>query len=556
MPLPALPIGISDFKSLRQKGLYYFDKSLLVEELMADGASVVLLPRPRRFGKTLNLSMLRYFFDCTQSCAELFGGLAITQSTAWGHQGQYPVIYFSFKELTKKTFTSNFELFKEQFQIMAEAHAYLLESDRLSVRDKDRLTLLLSREVPDALLHQGFTLLSRYLYQHHQKQVMLLIDEYDTPLIYAHTGGYYADMIDLMRSLLSSALKDNDYLAKGVVTGILRIAKESIFSGLNNMYTGTLLQKAYSQWFGLSQQEVKQALSVFDMQGHYTDIETWYNGYLFGGQPKYNPWSIISYLRHPEEGLRTHWVNTSNNELIGGLLGKAGNTTIKTVEALLQGQTVETTMREHTVFAELDRAEEETLFSFLVFSGYLKAQFSRQEMATRYYAVSIPNVEVQSLYTELLRVYLRVTDAGAVAEALLNNLLAGRAEELQTKLQQYVLSAFSHFDVAEPEAERVYHGFMLGVLAYLHTTHHVLSNRETGLGRADMLLVPRAEDDQRAYVLEFKQAPHPDKLAATAHNALQQITQKHYQAYIQDRGKTQICHYAIAFYGKLVVVYS
>ncbi len=554
MPRPALPIGVSDFKDLRQSGHFYVDKSLFIEELMTDGARVVLLPRPRRFGKTLNLSMLKYFFDCTGTYTALFHGLAITQTAAWQHHQQHPVISFSFKGLKRATYQKNYDLFQEQFQVMAEAHAYLLDSNQLSARDKDRLALLLSREVPEALLTEGFALLSRYLYQHHQQKVVVLLDEYDTPLIYAHTGGYYADMIDLMRSVLSAALKDNEFLAKGVVTGILRIAKESIFSGLNNLYTGTVLQQAYNNWFGLAPEEVQAALGAFGMAANYPDIEAWYNGYLFGNSPMYNPWSIISYLRNPEEGLKAHWVNTSSNDFVGELLGKAGDAAIKKIEAILQGQPVETPLKEHTVFAELDRPKDATLLSFLVFSGYLKASYTRQVNATKFYKVSIPNLEVQSLYSELLGNYLSTPDADTTGQPMLRHLLNGQVDELQSKLQQYIISAFSHYDVAEPQAERVYHGFMLGVLAYLHPTHFVLSNRETGLGRADMLLIPRKKTDSQAYILEFKQAPHPDQLNEVAQAALQQINHKQYQAYINDHGKTKIYHYAIAFYGKLVTV--
>ena len=399
-------------------------------------------------------------------------------------------------------------------------------------------------------------LMTKVLHRFHQKQVIVLLDEYDSPLIDAYHHGFYRETLNMVRNMLSEAFKDNSYVAKGVISGILRVAKESIFIGLNNLATSTVLDQDYSQWFGLSPAEVQQALADFEMANHYPEVEAWYNGYLFGGRPTYNPWSIISYLRSPEKGLVPHWVNTSSNELISQLLTKADNRTIQKIEALIQGQTVTTWLQEHTVFTDLDRANDTTLLSFLVFSGYIKAHFLKQEGRDRWFTVEVPNQEVLWLYETILGNNLSAQYSREGATELLQHLLAGRTEEFAHALQLYVISAFSYFDVSEPQAERIYHGFMLGVLAFLHTTHQVLSNRETGLGRAEMLLMPRKTDNPRAYVLEFKQAPSANQLDATAEAGLRQITNKLYHTHIKNQGKTQITLYAIAFYGKQLAVKS
>ncbi len=558
MPKYNLPIGNSDFKDVRQSGLYYIDKSLLIEELMASskGDKVVLLPRPRRFGKTLNLSMLHYFFDCTENNAELFNGLAITQSTAWQYQGQYPVLFLTLKDCKAPSWQRMQFKLADAIGYMCEPYRFLLQEGVLHPHEQTQLTALLNRTAPIDYLENSLKVLTNILYRYYQKQVVVLVDEYDSPLIEAYNQGYYPETLATVRNMLSEALKDNKYLVKGVITGILRVAKESIFSGLNNLVVGTVLDRYCNRWFGLSPDEVKQALGHFELASHYADIEAWYNGYLFGGQAVYNPWSIISYLRRPDKGFVPHWVNTSDNKIIGQLLGSAHNGTIQKIEALIQGQTVEATLEEHTVFADLEQAREESLLSFLVFSGYLKAQFLRQEIDLMYYRLEIPNVEVLSVYKLLLRPYLELPATKDISLTMLQNLLAGQTEALEAALQRYVLAAFSYYDVAEPQAERIYHGFMLGVLAFLHTTHQVLSNRETGLGRADMLLLPREAADNRAYVLEFKQAPTPEQLEATATAALQQISNKRYPTLIHDAGKTQTHHYAIAFCGKQLTVKS
>ncbi len=549
-----LPIGFSDFKDLRTSNRYYIDKSLFINELMADGAKVVLLPRPRRFGKTLNLSMLRYFFDCTENQTHLFQGLAITKTAAWPlHQGQYPVLFLSFKELKLDSFESNIKIFRRHLLREADKHQYLLQSTQLSQYDKASFKGLFEETDAD-LLTDSLLLLTKLLFQHHGKPVVLLLDEYDTPLINAYSNGWYNTMVTFMRNLLSAAFKDNQYLAKGVITGILRVAKESIFSGLNNIRTYTVAHQAYNTQFGLTATEVQQALASYGLAGHYAAVEAWYHGYLFGGTPIYNPWSIVNYLAAPAEGLQPYWVNTSNNDLIASMLASADNHTLQQIELIVQGQPVETRLNEHTVFADLDRAEATTLLTFLVFSGYLKAQLARQDDYHNYYQLALPNKEVKSVYSTILEEFLTAPISASASHELIQYLLMGQADAFTKTLQQYILAAFSYFDVAEPQAERVYHGFMLGVLALLHTTHQILSNRETGLGRADMLLMPRSANDNRAYVLEFKQAPGPEKLPATAQNALNQISNQRYTTLMTDQGKTQLLHYGIAFSGKQVYV--
>ncbi len=550
-----LPIGISDFKDLRQKQRYYVDKTLLAEELMDDSASVILLPRPRRFGKTLNLSMLRYFFNCAEDNAHLFNGLAITHSPAWAqHHGQYPVLYLTLKDCKALSWQQVQYKLAKAIGNMCAPYRHLLTEGVLHPHEQGQLEALLNLTANLSQLESSMQMLGEVLHRHYNKQVVMLIDEYDSPLIEAYQYNYYDPMRNTLRNLLSAALKDNAHLAKGVVTGILRVAKESLFSGLNNLKTATVLKKAYHNKFGFTNAEVQAMLNHFNLSTHYQPVEQWYNGYNFGGTAIYNPWSIVSFIDEAEEGPQPFWVNTSSNELIAQQFNRASAGALQKLDQLVQGISVESPVSEHTVFSDLERGNESTLFSFLLFSGYLKAELARTDNSQTWYRLSIPNVEVARVYNTLFRSYLNDPLGVDTSHNLLQELLHGAANAFATQLQHYVIEAFSYFDFAGQQPERVYHGFMLGLVAYLHDTHQISSNRETGLGRADMLIVPRDDNDAQGYVLEFKRAASPEAVEATATEALQQIKNKQYTTQLRQQGKTRMHQYAIAFYGKTLAV--
>jgi len=560
-----LPLGKDDFKNLRESQRYYVDKSLLIEEVVEDANDVIILPRPRRFGKTLSLSMLRYFFDCVpeagadaNSYAALFEGLSITQTPTWtAHQGKYPVLLLNLKDCKAPTWERMQKELANAIWRMCVPHKYLLHAGKgtWEETEKNDFQAVLEKRAPLEVIEQSILLLSTLLERYHEKKVIVLIDEYDSPLIHAYQRGYYEPIRDTLRQLLSQGLKSNKALSKGVITGILRVAKESIFSGLNNPTTATVLSHKYSNQFGFTPQELKDMLAYYKMEGHYAGIEQWYNGYLFGGQQIYNPWSILAYLDNPADGLKPYWVNTSENSLTTEQLERASDDTIQKLEMLVQGQAVETPLYEHVVFSELHQnPSTPTLFSFLVFSGYLKATLAGQRRRTQYYRVQIPNEEVLYTYEMVFGQYLEKTLDLTTTEEMLQSLLAGEVPLFTRWLQKYVITAFSHHDVGSPVPEKVYHGFMLGVLAFLFPTHQISSNRETGLGRADMLIIPRDAADERGYVLEFKQAPSHEALETTAQEALAQVAEKDYTTQLRDHGKTEHHHLGIAFWGKELAV--
>ena len=551
-----LPIGISDFKRLIDEGYTYVDKTLLVQEVIENGTHVALIPRPRRFGKTLNLSMLRYFFEKRkEDTSYLFKDLHIWKNATYRKlQGQFPVVFISLKDVKhpslEKTLGSLRALVAKEF----ERHGYLLEDDFLTAREKDRYNRILDEQSDHLLLEESLLLLSEWLHRYHKKRVILLVDEYDTPAHAAYVGKYYGPMIDVLRNWLSKGFKDNIHLERGVLTGILRIAKESIFSGANNISTFTILNETFRDKFGLLESEVKGLLENYNLVDKLPEIDKWYDGYRIGScSGIYNPWSVLKCIA--ESGvLAPYWVNTSDNALMKHLIAK-GTDDLKTdIEELLKGGIVEKTIEEGIIFPDLEKSPN-AIWALLLYSGYVTID------TTPSYGIPsrlrIPNIEVGELYKTLILDWFKTSIHEHKYRMLLSSLINGDVDTFSQLFQEFMISSVSVFDVPSEESEKIYHAFVLGVLIGLKDQYEVKSNRESGLGRYDVMLIPK-NNNQLGIIMEFKKVGRFEKidLETAVMSALQQIEDRQYAQELLDRGIQRILYLGFAFEGKQILIRS
>jgi hypothetical protein len=546
-----LPIGISNFKALIEGNYYYVDKTLLIKELLDKRSAVTLLPRPRRFGKTLNLSMLNYFFSNTEQAGHLFTKTAIAQHPdCMALQGQYPVIFITFKDIKVSNWRDAYE--KIQGVIISEY-------DRLQKTLMDTMTTT-ERAYVDQILagtalkdtyERSLQLLSTLLHRHYQKRIIILLDEYDAPIHAAFTHGYYKEMVEFIRNLFSAALKDNDALEFSVMTGILRTAKEGIFSGLNNLNVCTLLEQDFSDKFGFTQQEVDTLLTDYNMHHKSTEIKQWYNGYQFAHTTIYNPWSLLM-CTNKRGNLALYWVNTSDNTLVKMLITRSDEAVKTELESLLQGKTITKTIDESFVFPRMERSEI-AIWSLLVFSGYLTPR--KQELIEGRWqcTLAIPNREIVILYKDILHTSLQELVSEAGVRKLYEALSTGNGDLFQDIMQEYLLNSISFFDISDNEPEKSYHLFALGLLVTLQDTYEVISNRESGFGRYDIMLIPK-DLAKRGIIIEFKRAEKKENLTTAANNALKQIQAKQYVQDLKKRGVTLVTSFGIAFKGKKVLL--
>ncbi len=549
-----LPIGISDFNELIDGGYAYVDKTLLIQEIIEEGTKVALIPRLRRFGKTLNLSMLRYFFEKTKKdTSYLFKGLKIWKSKECRTmQGQFPVIFITLKDIKhsswEETFKSLCKLIADEFN----RHSYLQKGNILSAKEKADFRKILLEENDQSLIERSLLYLSTWLHRFHKKTVFLLIDEYDTPAHAAYLGGYYNILISFLRNWLSGGLKDNGSLERGVLTGILRIAKESIFSGLNNISTFTILNEGFRDKFGLLEPEVKQLLKDSGLSHLAPKIRKWYDGYRIGScSAIYNPWSVLKCIK--ENGvLAPYWVNTSDNALMKQLITKGGGNLKADIEELLRGGTVDKKIEDGIIFPELDKGTN-TIWSLLLYSGYLTLD------ATPSYGtpcrLRIPNLEIIELYKSMILDWFEKSIEEHRYRMLLDSLIGGDIKTFSRLFEEFMISSVSVFDVPSEESEKIYHAFVLGILVGLHGKYDVKSNRESGLGRYDVTLFPKNSNDL-GIVMEFKKVERSDKvgLKAAANSAIQQIKKKKYAQELLDRGIKRILYLGFAFKGKKVFI--
>lgn len=548
-----LPIGISDFKELIDSGSYYIDKSLLIKEIIEKGTKIALIPRLRRFGKTLNLSMLKYFFEKSEEdTSYLFKGLKIWQHPEYrSMQGQFPVIFITFKDIVHTTWANAFEHFQRIISEEFERHRYLLEGDRLSAEEKEDFLAIVGKRGSEVLTENSLKLLIKWMSFYHKQPTIILVDEYDAPVHLAYLNNYYGSLIGFLRNLLSNCLKDVSYLKNGVLTGILRIAKESIFSGLNNVSPFTILNDIFSDKFGLLEAEVKELLNYYTLSEKLPKIREWYDGYRVGSCGGiYNPWSVFQCISNGK--FAPYWINTSDNAIIKRLLIKGGSNLKADVEILLKDGVIEKKIEEGIIFPELDKSPL-IAWSLFVYTGYLTID------DTPSYGnpcrLKIPNIEVKELFQSIVVEWFDKSIDSDNYRLLLESLIVGEMATFARIFQHFMISSFSVFDIPFDESEKIYHAFVLGMLVGLKDKYDVRSNRESGYGRYDVVLFPKNSRDL-GIIMEFKKAEENEEknLEKVAKSAIKQIEEKKYSQELLDRGVHRILQIGFAFSGKKVVI--
>ncbi len=556
---PGIPIGFSDFRKLREPGIHYIDKTDFVAGVLAAVDEVLLFPRPRRFGKTVNLSTLRCFVEkSSEDRRPLFAGLAIEQRPkAWEHFQRYPVIFMTFKDVKATTFELALSAIRQEIARAYEAHRYLLQGETLSEEQKEKFLQILGTTGHETLYWGSLLELSAHLHRYHGEKVAILIDEYDTAIHAGFSAGYYDTIVLFFRNFLSGGLKDNPHLWKGVLTGILRIAKESIFSGLNTLSVYSMLRPAFSTSFGFTPDEVTRLAHAVGREAALPEMERWYNGYRFAGQVVYNPWSVLNFLASEDQVLRPYWLSTSSLDLVRSLLLERAGEHAGEIEALLRGKEITKLVDENVSLRDLP-PDADLVWGFLLFTGYLTATRVRQRDDLVEARLKIPNREVRAAYRTIFRTWLsQALGDGKRVHALARALLAGDAETAERLLQDMVLRSLSFHDTGRGpgEPERVYHAFMLGLLVWLGPRYRVSSNREAGYGRCDVMILPKVAG-QPGVVMELKTVDKqrretPAKAMAAA---LRQLRTRAYAAELRAAGAGPVWEIGVVFDGKQVKV--
>jgi len=600
-----IPIGIDDFKQLVEGNYYFADKSLLIKELLDSKAAVTLIPRPRRFGKTLNLSMIRYFFEkvvdrsypfdtfplavetlrvsgeeqfeskpihgddptssahaecffaekmyrsigAAQSRRPLFNGLKIEQHPdCMQEQGKYPIIWLTFKDVKTDIWVNCYEKTCRVIGAEFNRHFAALQPI-LNALETQRVQDIIAGTASQASYENALLDLSVYLERAYKTRVIILIDEYDAPIHAGYLNNYYDEVVNFMRGFMGAGLKGNSALNFGVMTGILRIAKESIFSGLNNLRVCTLVQDGYSNQFGFLEDEVKAILTYFGLEHHLDEVRQWYNGYQSGNYKIYNPWSIINLVDNKGK-IQAYWVNTSDNTLIKNLLKKCSPEMKEELEVLMKGDSVKKHIQENIVMPEIERSDE-VLWNFLLFCGYLTFENYQREDRSIFANFKIPNQEVLLSYETSFRNWFIESSGVRDYQRMLESLVEGHAEEFQDFFINLTKTTLSTFDVHKNEPEQFYHALVLGMLSSLSSSHEVRSNRESGWGRYDVMLIPK-DRSKLGVILEFKkvQTQKKETLESAAQNALKQIEEKQYAIELQALGISRVIKVGISFAGK------
>ena len=533
-------VGIEDFKKIIEEDCYYFDKTNYIEELLKDRTEIKLFTRPRRFGKTLNMSTLKYFFDVknAEENRKLFKNLYIEKSEYFKEQGEYPVIFITMKDLKKNTWEQMNFAVKSLISNLYNEFEFIRE--KLNEKDLIEFEKIWFKK-EDGDYDNSLRLLSEYLYNYYQKKVVLLIDEYDNPLVVANQNGYYKEAINFYRNLYSSALKTNSNLKMGVLTGIVQVAKEGIFSGLNNVITYNILKDKFETFFGLSEEEVEEALKYFEMTYEIEEVKRWYDGYKFGDIEVYNPWSIINYLS--DRGLQAYWVNTSDNALIYDNLKNSTVDVFNNLQTLFEGKEIKKEISPFFTFEELSKFD--GIWQLMVYNGYLKIS---KKLSNDEYMIKIPNYEIQTFFKKGFIDKFLVS--GNYFNPMMDALLDGDIEEFERRLQNIFLVNTSFYDL---KGEKVYHSLFLGMLIWLRDKYEVKSNGERGHGRYDAMLIP-LDKIKPAYLFEFKVSKTIKGLNAKAEEALTQIKEKQYDAGLKELGISKVYRIGIAFKGKNVKV--
>lgn len=538
-----LAIGVSDFKKIIEGDFYYFDKTKFIEEIIKDGSEVKLFARPRRFGKTLNMSMLKYFFDIEnkEENKEIFKNLYIEKTEAFKEQGQYPVIFLSLKDLKALTWEQMEKAIKSTISRLFSEYKYLLNDlDKFDTLTFENI-LLKNTELED--LKEALKFLTRILYEKYNKKVVVLIDEYDSPLVSAYINGYYEKAKDFFKTFYSTVLKDNSYLQMGVLTGIIRVIKAGIFSDLNNLRTYTILSEMYTNSYGLTEEEVVKSLKDYGIEQEISNVKDWYDGYKFGDSEVYNPWSILNFLDFKE--LRAYWVDTSGNDLIKDVLKNITKNTIEALERLFNGEGLKQNISGTSDLSKL--LSEDELWELMLFSGYLTVE---EKIDHKNYILRLPNKEIKELFrdTFLEKYFGRGSKLLYLMEALTEN----RIDEYEERLQEILLTSVSYNDTKKGN-EAFYHGLIMGMGLYLEGEYITKSNIESGLGRYDFVIEPKNKA-KRAYIMEFKATDNIEKLEEVSKEALEQIENKKYDVSLKQNGVKDITYMGIAFCGKEIKI--
>lgn len=557
-----ISIGKQNFASLRENHYFFVDKSHFIKDWWENGDEITLITRPRRFGKTLNMSMLDCFFSNKYAArGDLFEGLDIWEEEKYRElQGTYPVIFLSFAAVKADQLSEAKIQIKQQIARVYEENRYLLDGDLLSGNEKKAYNEV-NLHMGDAEAAAALNNMSMYLARYYGRRVIILLDEYDTPMQEAYVHGYWAEFTTFVRSLFNATFKTNPYLERAVMTGITRVSKESIFSDLNNLRVVTTTSDLYADCFGFTEEEVFASLDAFGMGDKKNLVKQWYDGFIFGGHRDiYNPWSITNYLK--EKKLRPYWADTSSNGLAGKLIRTASPEIKEHMEDLLNGQAVTVNFDEQMVFEQLDY-NENAIWSLLLASGYLKAEEVEYRGITLkpWYQLRITNLETVSMFDDMFRGWFEASEAGY--SSFVKALMQGDLEAMNYYMNKVSLATFSHFDVGGEtneslEPERFYHGFVLGLMAERAECYQIRSNRESGFGRYDVMMIPKNREKYPAIIIEFKVCSRAKKetLEDAVQEALKQIVDKKYDAELVALGvpKEQIRHYGFAFAGKNVLI--
>ena len=545
----SLPIGVSDFK-LATTGYYYVDKTLMIRDFLDKKPMVSLFTRPRRFGKTLNMDMLRVFFEKTnEDTSVYFKDKQIWQCGNYytKHQGQYPVIFLTFKDIKSMTWEETFQKIRRLISLEFIRHNELETSSVLTSYEKEQYHLLAGDTGDEVDCQMGLQLLSLLLHKHYGRECIIIIDEYDTPIQQGHTCNFYPEIVNFMRNFFSGGLKDNPHLAFGFLTGILCVAKESIFSGMNNLKTYSILDDGYSSYFGFTEKEVKDMLRYYGKDDKYNELSEWYDGYRFGNTEIFNPWSVINYISDncfP----KAFWQSTGSNEIIGEIIQTATPEITKDLYKLLCGEKIATYIDTGVIYPEVQN-NPYSIYSFLLVAGYLKiANIYPQSDGNFMCDVAIPNKEITFVYEKEV---LNRTNQNSLAISISQAIFSKDTQKLQALLEDFMVKSISSIDGAN---EGFYHGMMLGLCAILGNRYKIRSNRESGLGRFDIQLMPLTKG-MPGFIFEFKHTKDEHtNLSALADSALQQIEAKKYDTELRDNGVNSIIRIGIAFREKSAVV--
>ena len=551
----ALPVGVENFEDIVKSGYYYVDKTMFIKELLDLKGKVNLFTRPRRFGKTLNLSMLRYFFEDTGDAKKneenksLFQGLKIMgQGEKYTqHMGDYPVIDLTLKSAKQPTFESAYGKMKRAIADEFHRHRYILANEKLNEEDKRLFQKIADRKAEYDDYSGALEFLSKCLYEATDKKTVILIDEYDVPLENAYFRGFYEKMVDFIRSLFESALKTNNYLQFAVITGCLRISKESIFTGLNHLNIISVLDKKYSEHFGFTEQEVIQMMSYYEAESRFSTMKEWYDGYLFGDTEVYNPWSVIKFLYdlYSDVGAFPHpyWINTSSNDIIKDLIARADRETKGQIETLLGGGILEIQVHEEVTYGDM-YSNGENLWNFLYFTGYLTKESEYFKESSIFLRARIPNIEVKTIYQNTILNWLKAAIKKEDFHDLYLAMEEGDAHRMTDILNGQLFRTISFYD----SAENFYHGFLTGILSQSEN-YLVKSNRESGNGRSD-IMVKSPSLRGRAFIVEVKVSDSVDDLENDAKRALKQIHDKKYIEELRAEGYRKVDCYGISFFRK------